>query len=65
MYKYSIKAKQRFFLVPELSFLFFWFATQQTALQQAKTKVEAKGADYSQRIMKDIEELKSEALASL
>lgn len=65
MYKYSIKAKQRFFQVPELSFLFFWFATQQTALQQAKTKVEAKGADYSQRIMKDIEELKSEALASL
>lgn len=58
MYKYSQKAHQRFFSVPELSFLFIYFASNQKAIARTKQRMDNKGAEYCKRIIRDIEEMK-------
>ena len=65
MYKYSQKAQKKFFQVPELSFLFIWFASNPTALLKTKAKIETKGPEYCKRILKDIEDMKNDAIVSL
>eukprot|EP00347_Sterkiella_histriomuscorum_P022754 403337281 len=65
MYKYSQKAHSRFFQVPELSYLFIYFATNQKAMSRTKQRMDSKGLEYCKRIMKDIEEMKAEALIAL
>lgn len=47
--------------MPELSFLFIYFANNQRALARTRHRLEGKGADYCNRIINDIEEMKAEA----
>ena len=65
MYKYSQKAQQRYFSVPELCYLFAVFALSKKAQGQTRKKIEKKGEEYSNRILKEIEDIKTEAIFSL
>ena len=65
MYKYSKKAEERFFQVPELAFLFVHFTQNPKSLTVLKKKFEVKGAEYFSRILKDISDLKKEAILAL
>ena len=52
-------------MVPEFCFIYAWFASNQAALGQTRKKVEVKGEEYCRRIMRDIEDLRNEAMISL
>lgn len=63
MYKYSKKAQERFFSYPIFAFMFAYFAQNEKGLDFLQKKLlEAKGIDYFNKMKKEIEELKGEAL---
>ena len=56
MYKYSKKAQEKFFQVPELCFLYAWFANNPKAMALTKLRLEGKDSlsEYKERIIKEI-----------
>ena len=65
MYKYSKRSQSKFMSVPELCFLFIYFSIQPSAKAMVIKKIQSKGNEYTERILRDISELSHQALLAL
>ena len=65
MYKYSKKSQEKFLSIPELGFLFIYFSIQPSAKEMVIDKIQAKGNEYTERILRDISELSHKAILAL
>ena len=65
MYKYSKKSQEKFLSIPELCFLFIYFSIQPSAKEMVINRIQAKGNEYTERILRDISELSHKAILAL
>ena len=65
MYRYSKKSQDKFLGIPELCYLFIYFSMQPSAKSMIIKKIESKGNEYTERILRDIASLSHLALLAL